>query len=50
MPKLQLEELVWTCGDCGNIYSFDIRYCPNYLIDNLLVKELITKEELNGCR
>lgn len=34
---MNLDELTWQCGDCGNTYEYSVRYCPNNLIDKLSV-------------
>lgn len=28
----------WTCGDCGNVYSRDIDFCPNVELDEAKVR------------
>lgn len=39
-------DAAWQCGDCKNIYTFDIKNCPNRVIDVLAVKGVLN----NGSR
>lgn len=47
--RVYLDDLLWSCGDCGNVYSLDIRFCPNNVLDQLIVNKVIDMEECNGC-
>lgn len=39
-------DVIWRCGDCNNIYSIDIKYCPNELLDGWATLGVITLAEL----
>jgi hypothetical protein len=46
---LILKSALWRCGDCNNIYSRDVDFCPNgESIDEWIVKDVITKKELEN--
>lgn len=44
------DDLTWTCGDCGNLYSLDVKYCPNKVLDALIVEGIVDVEDLDGSR
>lgn len=37
--EVELEDITWECGDCGNRYDHNVSYCPNSLLDSLIVKD-----------
>ena len=43
-PEEVLEHFLWECGDCKNIYTKDIHYCPNEILDNLLVRGVVLND------
>ena len=36
---MNLDELTWQCGDCGNTYEYSVKYCVNNLLDKLIVEK-----------
>jgi hypothetical protein len=30
--KVELEDITWECGDCGNTYDITIHNCPNKFV------------------
>ena len=45
-----LRDVVWRCGDCKNIYSLDVKYCPNSILDEWLVNDVITLKDLEDMK
>lgn len=41
-----MKEIVWRCGDCGNIYTSNVQHCPNTVLDNLVVQKVLTVKDL----
>ena len=41
-----LADIFWRCGDCDNVYSVDIKYCVNEIIDGWVSMQVISKEDL----
>ena len=39
-------DVFWRCGDCDNVYSVDIKYCVNDIIDGWISVGVLTKENL----
>ena len=39
-------DIFWRCGDCDNVYSVDIKYCANEIIDGWIAMEVISKQDL----
>jgi len=37
--EVNLDELIWQCGDCGNTYEYSVKYCVNNLLDKLAVEK-----------
>lgn len=35
-----IDELSWSCGDCGNTYGPDVDECPNALLDEMAMHRL----------
>ena len=50
-PDKKLEmifnDVFWRCGDCNNIYSLDIKCCPNELLDAWIVNDIINIPNLD---
>jgi len=44
--KFIFNDVFWRCGDCNNIYSIDIKHCPNELLDGWATLGVITLAEL----
>lgn len=36
---MNLDELIWQCGDCGNTYEYSVKYCVNNLLDKLAAEK-----------
>jgi hypothetical protein len=36
---VNLDELIWQCGDCGNTYEYSVKYCVNNLLDKLAAEK-----------
>lgn len=34
-----IDEVTWTCGDCGNRYDYGVTTCPNKRLDNWMLKK-----------
>lgn len=43
-----LEDLSWTCIDCGNLYQPTVEACPNELIDEARARVRHTNYRLNN--
>jgi RNA polymerase subunit RPABC4/transcription elongation factor Spt4 len=45
--SLILNSALWRCGDCGNLYSRDVEFCPNgESVDEWVVKKVIKRKDL----
>jgi hypothetical protein len=42
-------DIFWRCGDCNNVYSIDIKYCPNNLIDSWAIHGIVGVKDLNNA-
>lgn len=40
-PEKVLSYFLWECGDCKNIYTKDVTYCPNEILDSLIVQGVV---------
>jgi hypothetical protein len=36
--KVDIEDVTWQCGDCGNRYEYRVMYCPNQNLDLWMLK------------
>jgi len=36
---VNLDELIWQCGDCGNTYEYSVKYCVNNLLDKVAAEK-----------
>lgn len=39
--EIVLKEFLWECGDCGNIYTLNVNYCPNTDIHQFIIKGIV---------
>jgi len=46
--SVELADLVWQCGDCGNKYDFKVKRCPNLMLDIWVVRGKIENECINN--
>jgi uncharacterized OB-fold protein len=35
--EVEIEQITWVCGDCGNVYGYDVKDCPNNMLDVVLL-------------
>jgi hypothetical protein len=35
--EVEIEQITWVCDDCGNVYGFDVKNCPNNMLDVVLL-------------
>jgi len=36
---VELRDVLWECGDCGNLYDPQVPECPNHLLDLWLIRK-----------
>lgn len=36
--EVDLEDVTWECGDCGNRYGPNVFHCPNTLLDQWMLE------------
>ena len=41
-------DVLWRCGDCNNVYTLDIKHCPNYIIDGWITTNILKLEEMQS--
>lgn len=41
-------DVLWRCSDCDNLYTMDIKHCPNEVLDGWIIMKVTTVEELKG--
>jgi hypothetical protein len=44
--KFIFNDVFWRCDDCNNIYSIDLKLCPNKMLDAWLIMDVVTLKEL----
>lgn len=37
--EVDIEDITWECGDCGNRYEYGVSYCPNSKLDHWILNE-----------
>ena len=49
-PKLEtvFNDVLWRCGDCNNVYTLDIKHCPNDIIDGWIITNILKLEEMQS--
>jgi len=35
--EVDIDDITWQCGDCGNTYDLAVQYCPNNILDRALL-------------
>lgn len=36
---VDVDDITWQCGDCGNIYDLAVNHCPNFILDKALLEQ-----------
>lgn len=49
-PKLEtvFNDVLWRCGDCNNVYTLDIKHCPNYILDGWITTNILKLKEMQS--
>ncbi|NDB61202.1 hypothetical protein EB001_22585 [bacterium] len=36
---INVDDITWQCGDCGNVYDLAVNHCPNFILDKALLEQ-----------
>ena len=46
--QVEIQDITWECGDCGNRYDYSISGCPNSLLDKLIINNRLKNNIFKG--
>lgn len=43
--EVEIEQITWECGDCGNVYGYEVKNCPNQMLDVIMLDLWLKKKK-----